>query len=1047
MIELFTTAAIINGLWGVTTTVAGTLAGEVTGARADALVHGNWQKLRENLKLYRPDANHDLHKAIYRAYLQATLQVCALCLEEHGEDTDAWFRRELLPNLLSKTLKRFHRESFVRLDLSSEPRWLKEVSLDLLQKIKALDEDNPPLPTSAGNGEFASLLKEYDLLLQPEGGAERGKKLREELVKRVISEINQTYGAGTPAFEKLLHERWFELLCACFQYQLKHNQAVANIFVGKLLAGLSVANRQGQQEVVAFAQVEEHFEALGGEMAKRLEQAQAWLSKEQREGFERVEGLLNDALFLILAIGREEATRIEMLEVLISSGFDRLGGEVKDQGDRLSNEMQDHAEHFSDKIDALPEKIIEAIQDQARSSSFSALHQLPPPPPDFTGRVDELNELMEKVKRGGVTISGLQGMGGVGKTALAVKLANELKPHYPDAQIFLDLKGVSHPVHSGIKQNPLKSAEVMRHVISAYQPSAKLPDSEAELQGWYRSVLEGQRALLLLDNAKDAEQVEPLIPPESCLLIVTSRQHFYLPDMYEKNLEKMTPRDARALLLRIAARIGDQAETIAEQVDYLPLALRLAASALVKSRSLSPADLVRRLQDRRKRLELIDASLSLSYDLLNNELQQRWLRLAVFPNTFDATAAAALWGLDIDAAKDMLAELEGYSLLEWNEATERYRLHDLARDFADARLSDDERTAVQRRHSIHYQQVLSAADRLYLKGGDAIAQGLLLFDRELSNIRAGQAWVASRAGSDDEAAWLSIHYPDAGANILDLRQHSRERILWSKTALSAALRLKERGAEGNALSSLGLAYVALGEARKAIEYHGQAFIIYREIGNKHGEGNALNNLGVAHAALGETREEIECHKRALTISREVGNRRGEVNALNNLGSAYLSLGETGEAIKYLEHALDIARKIGDRRNEGIALGNLGKAYFDVGETRKAIKYYEQALDIAREIDDRRSEGRNLGNLGVAYADLGETHTAIEYCKEALAIAREIGDRGGEGSRLCNLGSAYADLGETSKAIELMEAALKIFEEIESPIAAQVRQWLADSRGE
>jgi hypothetical protein len=305
-----------------------------------------------------------------------------------------------------------------------------------------------------------------------------------------------------------------------------------------------------------------------------------------------------------------------------------------------------------------------------RSIAPTRLHQAPRPPADFTGRDAELRELLAAIEVGGVSISGLQGMGGIGKTALALKLVELLKSRYPDAQFFLDLKGASN--------QPLATGDALAHVVRAYHPTAKLPDSETELRGLYLSVLEGQRALLLMDNAANAQQVEPLIPPADCLLLVTSRQHFTLPGLAAKNLDIMTAEDAREMLLTIAPRIGPQADEMATLCGHLPLALRLAAAAMVKYRNLSPADYLQRLHDRQQRLQLIDASLSLSYELLSEEWRQRWRWLAVFPDTFSADAAAAVWEFDMPRAQDSLGELLAASLMEWNESIQRYRLHDLA---------------------------------------------------------------------------------------------------------------------------------------------------------------------------------------------------------------------------------------------------------------------------------------------------------------------------------------------------------------------------------
>jgi hypothetical protein len=194
--------------------------------------------------------------------------------------------------------------------------------------------------------------------------------------------------------------------------------------------------------------------------------------------------------------------------------------------------------------------------------------QLPPPPADFTGREAELRDLRAAIENGGVHISGLQGQGGVGKTALALKLAAELAPNFPDAQIYLDLKGVS--------EKSLTAAEALSHVLRAFHPEAKLPEKEGDLRTLFLHVLHDKRALLLMDNAKDAVQVKSLIPPEGCTLLITSRTRFTLPGLYQKDLNTLPPEDATKLLLEIAPRINREAEAIAKLCGYLALALRLA---------------------------------------------------------------------------------------------------------------------------------------------------------------------------------------------------------------------------------------------------------------------------------------------------------------------------------------------------------------------------------------------------------------------------------------------------------------------------------------
>jgi tetratricopeptide (TPR) repeat protein len=683
--------------------------------------------------------------------------------------------------------------------------------------------------------------------------------------------------------------------------------------------------------------------------------------------------------------------------------------------------------------------VITKITRQEAVFTPSALHQLPPPPRDFVGRKKEMTELLKALEKSGVTISGLQGLGGVGKTALALKLAEHLEPNYPDAQFYLDLKGAS--------KHPLTAGEAMAHVIRAYYPTAQLPEDEGSLRTIYLSELKGKKALLLMDNAAGREQVLPLIPPPGCVLLVTSRNHFILNGLVAKNLEALEARDAKQLLLKIAPRIGKCAEKIAELCGYLPLALELAASALHKFVMLTPEEYVQRLSDATKRLELVKASLSLSYDLLTEELQKLWRRLAVFPNTFDTAAVAALWELKIEETQERLAELISYSLVEWNDTTRRYRLHDLVRLFADARMDESQALAARKAHATYFRDLLDQTSELYLKGGAEIIRGLSLFDLERENIEAGQKWSASFTGKEATATELSMNYYAIGWDVLGLRLHPREKITWLDISLKAARLLQDKYYESVALGNLGLAYWDLGEIRKAIEYHQQNLEIARQMGNRWGEGAALGNLGLAYRYLGEPRQAIQFYEQCLAIAREIGEQRSEGTALGSLGLAYAALGETRKAIKFHEQCLAIAREIGDRRGEGNALGNLGVAYWNLGETRKAIKFYEQALLIDREIGDRRGEGTALGNLGNAYADLGEVGKAIEYYEQHLEIACEIGDRHGEGRALWNSALAYKELGDHAQAISLAERALEIFEQIEAPgiseDRATVDSWKAE----
>ena len=248
--------------------------------------------------------------------------------------------------------------------------------------------------------------------------------------------------------------------------------------------------------------------------------------------------------------------------------------------------------------------------------------------------------------------------------------------------------------------------------------------------------------------------------------------------------------------------------------------------------------------------------------MLKEEQRRLWRSLAVFPQTFDDETAAAVWEMEREAAQDSLGDLMKWSLVEFSDETKRYRLHDLARLFAEAWLSEagaEETDTTQRRFARHYCMVLATCNSLYEEGNKSMLRGLAFFDREWRNIRVGQAWAETRMKRSQNAAQLCIYYPEAGAYVLALRLHPRERIRWLEVQLAAARQLKQRNCEGAALGNLGVAYKGLGETRKAIEFYEQDLTIAREIGDSGGEGIALWNLSLSVDELGD-------HARAITLA-------------------------------------------------------------------------------------------------------------------------------------------------------------------------------------
>ncbi len=392
----------------------------------------------------------------------------------------------------------------------------------------------------------------------------------------------------------------------------------------------------------------------------------------------------------------------------------------------------------------------------------------------------------------------------------------------------------------------------------------------------------------------------------------------------------------------------------------MPIALSNAASTLRENPNFSVANYIKRLGDARVRLELVEASFSLSYDLLSPELQRFWSLLSVFPADFDLAGAAAVWDMEETPAEDALGELIRWSLVDFLPSATgeggRYRLHDLARDFAGSRLDEALREPAILRHAEHYWHVLSEADEWFLQGKGGVLKGLQLFDQERVNILAGQSWAENNLeGNTSSAIDLCKSYPNAGVYVLHLRLSPREMIPWLETALAACRKSNDKAAEGADLGNLGLAYSDLGDPRKAIDFYEEALSISREIGDRRGEGADLGNLGLAYSDLGDPRKAIDFYEQALAISREIGDRRGEGNRLGNLGLAYSHLGDPRKAIDFYEEALSISREIGDRRGEGNRLFNMSLSLRALGQNEEAVSLTRSALAIFEEIESPSAE--------------------------------------------------------------------------------------------
>lgn len=656
-----------------------------------------------------------------------------------------------------------------------------------------------------------------------------------------------------------------------------------------------------------------------------------------------------------------------------------------------------------------------------------APYQMPPPPPDFVGRRREVDALLKALEPSEqVCIAGVSGMGGVGKTALALFVAEKLRADYPHAQLFVEL-------HS-MRQEPLDLSEALKRFLERLGVERTgLPDSLNELSKIYRHNLSGKRALVMLDDAADESQVRAFMPPPGCALLITSREKLVVPGITSVRLTPLHAGEARELLTRLAPVTGaDEADLIASLCGHLPIALRAAGSLLSVTDDLASAEYARQLRNEQTRLKALDkktgrileigveATFNISYERLGAEAKRTFRHLAVFPATFDKRAQEVVCG---EGSGEHLSDLVRLSLVFFDDRTSRYRLHDLVRLYTAQRLLPHERQNGSQRHAAHYLEVAREIEELY-EHEVTSGRGLELFDTEWENLQAGRAWVGQHSAGDEEAALSCLHYADALKCLLYLRRNPREQISWMESALAASRQLKQRVTEGRYLCHLSTAY-ALTEPLRAVECYQQAIDIARETEDRLGEGNALGGLGNTYAGLGQDERAVECYEQCLLLLYNLSDGRGAGRTLTNLGNLYANRGDSRHAVEFYRQALEVAREIGDRRGEAIALCNLGEEQANSGESRSAVEHYQQALSLMNGTDDLRGQAAVLNGLGDSHSALGEHAQAIECHQKALAISKDVGDLGGEGVALGSLGNEYAALHRLDEAINYHEQALAI----------------------
>ena len=792
------------------------------------------------------------------------------------------------------------------------------------------------------------------------------------------------------------------------------------------------------------------------------------------------------ALMWFLAHGGQPSAALAHYERCRSVLAEELGVEPSPATLALREEIL-RADGFAELGEPSPE----AAGRSPGAGSLPVPRELPRPPADFTGRGGELATLLGLLAGGGpgdadtattrpdrpAVISAIDGMGGIGKSALAIQVANQLADHFPDGQLYLNLHGATPGL------TPLEPLEALGRLLRALGlDSAQIPAEVEEAAARFRSLAAGRRLLVLLDDARDAEQVRPLLPASrTCAALITSRQAVTtLEGIRAVHLDVLSDQQALELLGRIAGqdRITADPRAAAEVVrrcGRLPLALRIAGARLAARPGWPVRVLAERLADATHRLDELAAgelAVRASFQVSVHTLEQS-------PDPVDQAAAAAFGLLSLPDGPD-LGRAAAARLLDQPESTtqillerlvdaqllesrqpDRYQFHDLvrlyARQHAGSQQPEPERLAALTRLVGFYTATAWQAQAL-LRPGDRRAAAthpqwsdgpqqfldmltaLAWLETERANLLAaiGQA----TAGTPAIPAAMVGQLTRALFGFFLVRGYWQDGAWANQTALELARRTHDQAAQAHALIDLGAIYRRLGRYHQALACSQDGLAIFRELGDRDSQAASLTNLGAAHEWLGQHDNAIACHRESLAIYQEVGDRHGQAHSLSNLGIAHERLGQHDEAVACLQESLTIRRELGARHGQANALTSLGEVYRRVGQYQQAVACLQEGLTIYREVGDRHGQANSLTNLGAVDERLGEHDEAVARLQESLTIFRELGSPYGQAAALHHLGDTLRAVARHQQARAAWQEALAICQALQLPEADQIHAQLA-----
>ncbi|MGR6919467.1 AfsR/SARP family transcriptional regulator [[Actinomadura] parvosata] len=670
----------------------------------------------------------------------------------------------------------------------------------------------------------------------------------------------------------------------------------------------------------------------------------------------------------------------------------------------------------------------------SRRSAF-----LPYDIPDFSGRAVELERLVAEHHEPGVIT--IDGMAGIGKTTLAVHVAHRLAERYPDGQLFLDLQA-----HTAGRE-PIDPAAALEALLRQLGVRAdRIPVTTAERGALWRAELTGRRVLVLLDNARDADHVRPLLPGRSdTLVLITSRRRLVgLDGAHALSVDVLAERDAEELFERIVGERARQEPDAVREVlrlcGHLPLALRISAARLQHRPSWTVAYLAGRLNDHRRLLNGVSAAFALSYEQLDEAEQRMFRLLGLVPGRdIDACGAAALAGIDEDEAEELLEGLLDAHMLLQREPG-RYTFHDLLREHARSLAEDD--GAVMRLLTYYLHRSRAAMDRLFphsLAQREGIPQPATPI-APLRDAAEASAWLDAERANIIATA---VHGPEICLGMLaltmrpylDRQAHHDDALTLHTLALQRSRKLGDREVQARALTDLAWTYWRLGEYERAEEHAHRALDACEEAYER---ARALLTLG--NVAL-RRRQDVEAEqylKQALDLSRIGADTWGEAHVLGILALTLDRAGRAEEARRHLDLALALHRKVGNPAGEAATLDHLGVVLRRQGEPAQARARHEQAAALYRELGNPADEAGALNGLAEAADDPAR---AIEEHTAALTLADRTRNRPEQARAHDGLARAHLALGHPEQAVEHGRLALALYADLGVPEADELRAFL------